>query len=127
MIGHEGLATLATWILANTAKEISTETLAAQSAMSPRTLSRLFARELGMTPAGFIERARVEVARRLLEESDMRIEAIARKSGLGGEERLRRTFQRVLGMTPREYHDRYREAVPPTENWPVLVGARARG
>jgi transcriptional regulator GlxA family with amidase domain len=121
MIGHEGLAQLAAWILSNTAREITTEMLAAQSAMSPRTLSRLFARELGMTPAGFIERARIEVARRLLEESDMRIDAIARKSGLGSEERLRRTFQRVLGMTPREYHDRFREAAPLSENWPQLV------
>jgi transcriptional regulator GlxA family with amidase domain len=120
MIGHEALATLAAWILANTAKDITAEMLAEQSAMSPRTLSRLFARELGMTPAGFIERARVEVARRLLEESDMRIDAIARKTGLGTEERLRRTFQRVLGMTPREYHERFREA-PVSENWPLLV------
>ena len=121
MIGHEGLAQLAAWILSNTAREITTDMLAEQSAMSPRTLSRLFARELGMTPAGFIERARIEVARRLLEESDMRIDAIARKSGLGSEERLRRTFQRVLGMTPREYHDRFREGAVLTENWPLLV------
>jgi len=121
MIGHEGLASLATWILANTAKDLDAEVLAQQSAMSPRTLSRLFAKELGMTPAGFIERARVEVARRLLEESDMRIDAIARKSGLGSEERLRRTFQRVIGMTPREYHERFREAAAPMENWPLLV------
>ncbi|MEO5692884.1 MAG: DJ-1/PfpI family protein [Usitatibacter sp.] len=121
MIGHEGLAVLATWILANTAKDLSSEALAEQGAMSVRSLSRLFAKELGMTPAGFIERARVEVARRLLEESDMRIDAIARKCGLGGEERLRRTFQRVVGMTPREYHDRFREAGTPAENWPLLV------
>ena len=121
MIGHEGLAALASWILANTSKDIDAAALAERGAMSPRTLSRLFARELGMTPAGFIERARVEVARRLLEESDMRIDAIARKSGLGSEERLRRTFQRVLGMTPREYHERFREAGAPSENWPLLV------
>jgi transcriptional regulator GlxA family with amidase domain len=126
MIGHEGLARLATWILANTARDITAEMLAEQSAMSPRTLSRLFARELAMTPAGFIERARIEVARRLLEESDMRIDAIARKSGFGSEERLRRTFQRALGMTPREYHERFREAAAPAENWPLLLERAAR-
>ena len=125
MIGHEGLAQLASWILANTAKEIDAAMLAERSAMSPRTLSRLFAKELGMTPAGFIERARIEVARRLLEESDMRIDAIARRSGLGSEERLRRTFQRVLGMTPREYHERYREVGAPRENWPLLLEREA--
>ena len=94
--------------------------------MSPRTLSRLFARELGTTPAGFIERARLEVARRLLEESDMRIDTIARRSGFGSEERLRRSFQRSLGMTPREYHDRFREAGKAAENWPLLLERAAR-
>jgi transcriptional regulator GlxA family with amidase domain len=121
MTGHEGLAALATWILANTAKQITAGMLAQQSAMSARTLARLFSRELGMTPAGFIERARVEVARRLLEESDMRIDTIARKSGLGGEERMRRAFQRAFGLTPREYHDRFHEGPAIAENWPLLV------
>ena len=121
MIGHEGLARLADWILANTSRDITAEMLAEQSAMSARTLSRLFAKELGMTPAGFIERARLEVARRLLEESDMRIDMIARKSGFGSEERLRRTFVRVLDMTPREYHERFRGGAALTENWPLLV------
>ena len=126
MIGHEGLAKLAAWILDNTGRDITAEMLAEQSAMSPRTLARLFARELGMTPAGFIERARLEVARRLLEESDMRIDTIARRSGFGSEERLRRSFQRGLGMTPREYHERFREAGRPSENWPLLLERAAR-
>ena len=113
MIGHEGLAALAAWILANAAKEITAEMLALQGAMSPRTISRLFARELGMTPARFIERTRVEMARRLLEESDMRIEAIARRCGLGSEERLRRAFRRCVGMSPSEYHERFHIAPTP--------------
>jgi transcriptional regulator GlxA family with amidase domain len=107
MVGHEGIAQLTAWVLANTAREISVEMLAQRSAMSTRTLARLFARELGMTPARFVERARVEVARRLLEESDLRIESIARKSGLGSEERMRRAFHRCYGMSPREYHERF--------------------
>ncbi len=124
MIGHEGLATLAAWILANTSKEITTEMLAERGAMSSRTIARLFAKELGMTPARFIERARVEAARRFLEESDLRIDAIARRTGLGSEERLRRAFRRSLGMTPREYHDRYHEAAGLAENWPLLLEAK---
>jgi transcriptional regulator GlxA family with amidase domain len=121
MIGHEGLAALASWILANTAKEITTEMLAEKGAMSSRTIARLFAKELGMTPARFIERARVEAARRFLEESDLRIDAVARRTGLGSEERLRRAFRRCLGMTPREYHERHHESAPVTENWPLLL------
>jgi transcriptional regulator GlxA family with amidase domain len=105
MVGHEGLARLTSWILANTSKALTLEMLAEQSAMSTRTLARLFAKELDMTPARFIERARLEAARRLLEESDLRLEAIARKTGLGNEERLRRAFHRSFGMSPREYQE----------------------
>ncbi len=127
MVRHEGLAKLAAWILANTAKEITIEMLAERSAMSERTLGRLFSRELGMSPARFIERSRVEVARRFLEESDLRIDAVARRSGLGSEERLRRAFHRCLGMSPREYHERFRAgAAEAPEDWrSLLKGAAA--
>jgi transcriptional regulator GlxA family with amidase domain len=121
MIAHEGLAQLAAWILDNAGKEITLGMLAQKSAMSSRTIARLFARELGMTPARFIERARVEAARRFLEESDLRIDSIARRSGLGSEERLRRAFRRNLGMSPREYHERFHESAPAVENWQKLV------
>lgn len=103
MVGHEGIAKLTAWILANLAKDIDADMLAEKSAMSTRSVARLFARELDMSPARFIERSRVEVARRLLEESDLRLDAIARRTGLGSEERLRRAFRRCLGMSPREY------------------------
>lgn len=112
MVGHEGLAALTQWIVENAARDITLEMLAERGALSTRSLSRLFARELGMSPARFIERTRVEAARRMLEESDLRIEAIARRTGLGSEERMRRAFQRTLGLSPREYHARYHERGP---------------
>ena len=45
----------------------------------------------------------VEMARRLLEESNLRLDAIARRCGFGSEDRMRRTFHRVFGVSPREY------------------------
>ena len=119
MVGHEGIAKLTAWILANIAKDIDVDMLAEKSAMSTRSVARLFTREVGMSPARFIERSRVEVARRLLEESDLRIDAIARRAGLGSEERLRRAFRRCLGMSPREYRGAHPLAAEPAApTWP---------
>lgn len=104
MVRNEGLARATSWIIAHVAQEIDIEGLASVAAMSKRNLARVFARELGMSPARFIERTRLEVARRLLEESDARIDVVARKSGFGSEDRLRRAFHRAFGMSPRDYH-----------------------
>jgi transcriptional regulator GlxA family with amidase domain len=109
MVGHERIAKLVAWILDNLSREISTDMIAEQGAMSERSMYRLFVREVGMPPARFIEQARVDLARRLLEESDMRVETIARRCGLGNEERLRRAFHRSFGMSPRDYQARRSE------------------
>jgi len=110
MVGHERIAKLVSWILANLARDITTDMIAEQGAMSERSMYRLFVREVGMPPARFIEQARVDLARRLLEESDMRVETIARRCGLGSEERLRRAFHRSFGMSPRNYQARHQQA-----------------
>ena len=73
-------------------------------------MHRLFLREVGMPPARFIERARVDLARRLLEESDLRVASVARRCGMGNEERLRRAFHRHVGMSPRSYQARRQAA-----------------
>jgi len=72
--------------------------LADCAAVSPRTFSRLFAQETAMSPASFIERARVRLACALLEERAWLIAAIARRAGFASEERMRRAFHRVLGV-----------------------------
>ena len=89
-------------ILENPAGDYAVESLAAYAALSARALSRLFVRETGITPAKFVERARVRLACELMEETDLRMEAIAARSGFGGDERMRRAFHRVLGVSPRE-------------------------
>ena len=100
---HPQLAPLLDWLVRSTAENISVERLAERAAMSPRTLTRLFRQELGTSPGKFVEHARVEMARRLLEESNLRLDAIARRCGFGSEDRMRRTFHRVFGVSPREY------------------------
>jgi transcriptional regulator GlxA family with amidase domain len=82
--------------------------LAAAAAMSVRHFARVFTAEVGETPGRFVERVRVEAARRELETTDDTLEVIARRCGLGTAETLRRVFQRRLGVAPDFYRRRFR-------------------
>ncbi|MFE6691679.1 GlxA family transcriptional regulator [Streptomyces sp. NPDC057743] len=82
--------------------------LAAQAGLSPRHLQRRFAAELGIPPAAFVERVRVEAARRALIDGEDSVETIARRCGFGTAETLRRSFHRQVGVAPSEYRDRFR-------------------
>ena len=82
--------------------------LAAHAGLSPRHLQRRFAAEMGTPPASYVERVRIESARRALTEGDDPVDAIARRCGFGTAETLRRVFQRRLGVAPSEYRDRFR-------------------
>ncbi|MFF7855291.1 DJ-1/PfpI family protein [Streptomyces sp. NPDC007904] len=87
--------------------------LAARAGLSPRHLQRRFTAELGVPPAAFVERVRVEAARRALTEADEPLEAIARRCGFGTAETLRRTFHRRVGVAPSDYRARFRSAAQP--------------
>jgi len=102
------LRELQAWVMENPGAELSVEALAARMAMSPRNFARVFAREVGTTPARWVERARVEVARRQLEETDASVEHIARGCGFGTAETMRRSFLRGLRVSPTEYRSRFR-------------------
>ena len=88
-------------IVADPSVDCSVERLAGRAALSARALSRLFVRETGTPPARFVEQARVRLACALMEETDLRMPAIAARCGFGNDERMRRAFHRVLGMSPR--------------------------
>jgi transcriptional regulator GlxA family with amidase domain len=78
--------------------------------MSPRNFARVFAKSTGITPGRFVEKIRVEAARRRLEECADPIEKIARDCGLGSVQALRRSFRRVLRVAPSEYRKRFADA-----------------
>jgi transcriptional regulator GlxA family with amidase domain len=82
--------------------------LAAAAAMSVRHFARVFAAEVGETPGRFVERVRLESARRELETSDDTLDVIAARCGFGTAETLRRVFQRRLGVAPDFYRRRFR-------------------
>lgn len=82
--------------------------LSERAGFSERHLARLFKRDLGMTPARYVEAVRVEEARSLLVASDAPLEVIAERSGLSSAETLRRAFSREVGVTPHAYRTRFR-------------------
>jgi transcriptional regulator GlxA family with amidase domain len=84
------------------------DTLAARAGVSVRHLTRLFRTELGTTATRFVARTRVEAATGLLECGTDTLEVVARRSGFGSEETMRRAFKRELGIAPSTYRARYR-------------------
>ena len=82
--------------------------LAAAAAMSVRHFTRVFTAEVGETPGRFVERVRLEAARRDLETTNDTLDVVATRCGLGTGETLRRVFQRRLGVAPDSYRRRFR-------------------
>jgi transcriptional regulator GlxA family with amidase domain len=101
------LAALLEWIPANLASDLSLEALATQAHMTPRTLSRVFTQELGMGPGRYVERVRLEAARNLLQNAQASISTVARLTGFGHPENLRRSFHKHLAISPQEYLQRF--------------------
>lgn len=101
------LADLLAWLPGNLDADLSLEALAERCAMTPRTFSRVFAKRVGVSPARYVERVRVEAARLQLEASDRSIGVIARACGFGHPETLRRAFQRQMGVSPQDYAQRF--------------------
>lgn len=95
------------------ADDLSVETLAARARLSPRHFARAFQAETGMTPGRYVDRVRLEHARRLLEDTSGGVEEISRASGYGTPEAMRRAFVRTLGAAPAEYRRRFRPAPAP--------------
>ncbi|QEL20795.1 GlxA family transcriptional regulator [Limnoglobus roseus] len=109
---RQPLRDLQAWIVANPAADLSVEGLAARAHMSPRNFARAFTREVGTTPARYVERVRVEAARQRLEESDAGLELVAKQCGFGSGNSMRRSFLRVVKVPPADYRVRFRSTKP---------------
>jgi transcriptional regulator GlxA family with amidase domain len=84
----------------NLSTRLSVEKLAQAACLSPRQFSRVFRRETGISPAKAVENLRLEAARLMLEQGRLPVESIARGTGFGDRERMRRSFLRAFGQTP---------------------------
>ena len=104
---REPIRDLLVWIVEHVGEDLGVEALARRTAMSERNFARVFTREVGTTPARYVERVRVETARRSLERSVGSIDEIASGSGFGSAETMRRAFLRNLGVPPSAYRNRF--------------------
>ena len=102
------LRELESWVLDNLDKPLNVPMLAERVAMSPRNFARVFTKEMKTTPAKFVERLRVEAARRRLEESQNSMETIAGECGFGNVNSMRNVFQRALRTAPGQYRRHFR-------------------
>ncbi|MET9117082.1 GlxA family transcriptional regulator [Streptomyces longwoodensis] len=98
------------WITEHPADDLSVEALAARARLSPRHFARAFRDETGTTPGRYVDRVRLEHARRLLEDTADGVEEVSRASGYGTPEAMRRAFVKALGTPPAEYRRRFRPA-----------------
>jgi transcriptional regulator GlxA family with amidase domain len=104
-------------VIEDPAGEHTVEAMAARAHMSPRHFARAFRAETGVTPARYVERVRLEAARRLLEDTTVSISEVAAGIGFPSAETMRRAFVRALGVSPAEYKRRF-------HGGPRLVRAR---
>ncbi len=107
-VREPGLRVVLDAIADDPAASWTVDEMARRAAMSSRHFARVFPRRVGLPPARYVERARVEAAAGVLESGDEGLDVVARRCGFGSAETLRRAFLRVLGVTPGGYRDRFR-------------------
>ena len=91
------------YVLAHLTGDLSIAELARAANMSARNFSRVFARETQVTPAEFVERARVDAARVMLESGGAPLKTVAYECGFRDAHHMRSVFQRRLGVTPQQF------------------------
>jgi len=107
---RRGLRDLQVWIAEHLGEDLSVSALAHRARMSPRNFARAFRREIGATPAAYVEAQRVEAARRLLETADLSVAEVATACGFGRVETMHRAFRRGVRVSPGQYRRHFRAA-----------------
>jgi transcriptional regulator GlxA family with amidase domain len=106
------LTPLLQWLSSHLEEQHSVDDLAARVFMAPRTFARRFKAEIGTTPHEWLTGQRVLLARRILEGTDLTVDAVAARSGFGDAATMRHHFARRLGVTPQSYRTTFRTVIP---------------
>jgi transcriptional regulator GlxA family with amidase domain len=96
------------YVMDHLAESLSVEHLADVAGMSARNFARQFVKEMAVTPAEFVQRARIDAARNLLEGGELALKTIAYRCGFGSAARMRLVFSQRFGVTPNQYRDSFR-------------------
>ncbi|MGH3165704.1 MAG: helix-turn-helix domain-containing protein [Trebonia sp.] len=97
-----------TWLREHLDEQVTVNDLAGRAAMSPRTFARRFLASTGTTPHQWILRERVRLAQRLLETTALPVDTVARESGFGTADNLRKHFARAVRTTPQAYRQAFK-------------------
>ena len=107
-IGGTPFAELLDWMVEHLDERLDVTAVAKRAAMSERTFARRFVNATGTTPHQWLTAQRVGHARRLLETTDLTIDAVATRSGLGTAANLRARLRESVGVSPSAYRNRFR-------------------
>jgi transcriptional regulator GlxA family with amidase domain len=99
------------WIAEHPDYDLTVDAMAARVQLSPRQFARTFAAETGVTPGKYVDRIRLEAARRMLEDTRAPLTTVARACGYGTTESLRRAFLRALHLSPVAYRQRFTDHI----------------
>ena len=106
-------ADLTAWIAGHLNTDLSVETMAARTYLSPRQFSRVFSATYGMSPAAFVEELRLSEASRRLSERRVTVDAVAASLGYKSADVFRRAFERRFGVSPASYRSRFQARARP--------------
>lgn len=112
--GDEGILRAQDIIENEIASPPRVEEIARRVAMSKRNFVRRFRAATGNAPRDYLQRVRVEAAKRALEGSRNTIAAVAREAGYGDVVAFRKLFTRLTGLTPADYRARYGPRTAPS-------------
>ncbi|KTQ97121.1 AraC family transcriptional regulator [Aureimonas ureilytica] len=110
MTGSVGMRDVQNWLHAHFEKPLKVSDMAAKANMSVRSFTRQFSRDLGTSPANYLEGIRCENAVSLLLDTDLPLKALAFQSGFGSDDVMRKVFLRRYCLTPLQYRERFKTA-----------------
>jgi LacI family transcriptional regulator len=106
-VTHKGVANSLRFIWQHYHEPIQVSDLVGAAFMSRRGLHKAFLQEIGRTPGQELQRVRIDRAKRLLAETDHKVEVVAGMCGYQSSNSLNVAFKRVTGMSPGQYRDKH--------------------